>query len=160
APARLHSTAMSNLLVRKRWPWLAAATVVVLGYLASLSIRIERGDPRPPGGADEIAKLRERKDVNLLFILIDTLRRDPLSASAYPRPTTPALDALAASGVRFDRPLAQSSWTKCSMASLWTSLYPLHNGVTRFDQVLPAEATLPAEILKQAGFHTVGLYRN
>src|SRR5262249_37736707 len=33
---------------------------------------------------------------------------------------------------------------------------PAHNGVTRFDHVIPEEATLPAELFKQAGFRTVG----
>ena len=35
--------------------------------------------------------------------------------------------------MRFERQLAQSSWTKASMASLWTSLYPARSGITRFD---------------------------
>jgi arylsulfatase A-like enzyme len=56
--------------------------------------------------------------------------------------------------------MAQSSWTKCSMASLWTGLYPARTGITRFDDVLPVEAELPAEVLKRAGFRTVGIYRN
>ena len=70
------------------------------------------------------------------------------------------IDLLASSGVRFARHLSQSSWTKCSMASLWTSLYPQRTGVLRFDHVLSSEAKLPAEILREAGFRTVGLFRN
>src|SRR5262245_65636577 len=147
-------------LLQKPWPWLAAAGLVIAVYLGSLTIRVQGGDPRPLGNADAIAKLSERKDLNVLFVVIDTLRGERLGSYGYGRDTSPTLDLLARSGVRFAHHLAQSSWTKCSMASLWTSLYPAHNGVTRFDQVLPAEATLPAEILKQAGFHTVGLYRN
>jgi arylsulfatase A-like enzyme len=151
---------MEDAVLRKRWPWVAAAVVVACVYLASLSIRFEGGDPRPVGSADDIARLSQRSDVNLLFLLIDTLRADRLGCYGYERDTSPTLDLLAASGVRFARHLAQSSWTKCSMASLWTSLYPARNGVTRFDQVVPPDATLPAEILRDAGFRTVGLYRN
>ncbi|HZO07767.1 MAG TPA: sulfatase, partial [Myxococcota bacterium] len=147
-------------ILQKRWPWLAAAAVIAGAYLASVSIRVEGGDPRPLGTAEDIAKLSGRKDVNVLFILVDTLRAERLGSYGYSRDTSPTLDLLARSGVRFTKQLAQSSWTKCSMASLWTSLYPAHNGVTRFDQVIPPEATLPAEILKEAGFRTVGLYRN
>jgi arylsulfatase A-like enzyme len=147
-------------ILQRRWPWLAAAALVVAVYLASLVVRFEGGDPRPVGDAADIESLRDRTDVNVLFVLVDTLRADRLSSYGYARTTSPALDRLAATGVLFGRHLAQSSWTKCSMASLWTGLYPARNGVVRFDQVLPAEARLPAEILSDAGFRTAGIYRN
>src|SRR5262245_18161982 len=147
-------------ILRKRWPWITAAALVAAAYVASLSIRIGGGDPRPLGTAADILKPSQRKDLNLLFIRVDTLRAGRLGSYGYSRDTSPTLDLLARTGVRFTRQLSQSSWTKCSMASLWTGLYPAHNGVTRFDEVLPPEAKLPAEILQEAGFHTVGLYRN
>ena len=104
--------------------------------------------------------MQQRSDLNVLFILIDPLRADRLGSYGYERDTSPRLDRLAAGGVRFGRQLSQSSWTKCSMASLWTGLYPTRTGVTRFDDMLPEEAEMPAEILKRAGFRTVALYRN
>lgn len=152
---------LPSLLREKRWPWLVAAAVVVTAFLASvIDIQPPRRDPRPQGGISELEGLAERDDVNVLFVLIDTLRADRLGAYGYARDTSPRLDQLAATGVRFSRHLAQSSWTKCSMASLWTGLYPLRNGVTRYNDVLPDEAVLAAEILQDAGFQTVGLYRN
>jgi arylsulfatase A-like enzyme len=153
---------MTKRLLDRRWPWLAAAGVIVVAFLSTVVHFHRPGDwdDRPVGSADDIAKLRERKDLNVLFILIDTLRADHLGSYGYSRDTSPLLDHLAASGVRFARHLAQSSWTKASMASLWTGLYPMHTGITRFDNVLPGQATMPAEILKKAGFQTVGIYRN
>jgi len=63
--------------------------------------------------------------------------------------------------VRFGRHLSQSSWTKASMASLWTGLNPNRTGVTRFNHLLPDEGvTLPSEIFRDAGFRTTGIYRN
>jgi arylsulfatase A-like enzyme len=145
--------------LRANWPWLAAA-LLVLGFLArSIDVRTD-GDPRPVGGADDLAALSLRSDLNLVFILIDTLRADRLGSYGYERATSPLLDQLAATGIRFDRHLAQSSWTKCSMASLWTSLQPTRSGVTRFDHALPPEARLPAEIFRDAGFRTAAIYRN
>jgi arylsulfatase A-like enzyme len=149
-------------LLQQRWPWLTAMALLVLVFLLSL-VRIRIGsdaDTRPRGGADEIAALRERKDVNLLFILIDTLRADRLSAYGYARETSPLLDAVASRGVRFGQHLSQSSWTKASMASLWTGTTPVRTRITRFDSVIPAAAKMPAEILREAGFHTTGLWRN
>src|SRR5262249_17424784 len=117
-------------------------------------------DRRPIGPADDIVALKQRKDTNVLFVLIDTLRAQHLRTYGYVRPTSPFLDFLAYQGVRFGRQMSQSSWTKCSMASLWTALYPQRSGVTRFDDVLPAEARMAAEVFRDAGFHTAGIWRN
>lgn len=128
-------------------------------FVASL-VRFPDRDPRPVGSGADIEGLAEREDVNVLFILVDTLRADRMSAYGYERQTSPALDDIAERGIRFDRHLAQSSWTKASMASLWTGLYPLRAGVTRFDQQLSQQAILPAEIFRAAGFRTAGIWRN
>ncbi len=148
-------------LLRSPWPWLLLA-VLVAAYtvMAPRIAREQGGDRRPVGTAEDIAALAERDDVNVLFILVDTLRADRLGAYGYDRETSPLFDVLAERGVRFDRHLAQSSWTKCSMASLWTGLYPKRTGVTRFDEVLSDSARLPAEILSEAGFKTAGIFRN
>lgn len=152
---------MLKRLLSKRWPWLTAAALVVAAYLVTVvEFRLGGRDPRPVGSAEDIATLSQRADLNVLFILIDTLRADRLGSYGYERDTSPSLDLLAATGVRFGRHHAQSSWTKCSMASLWTGLYPVRTGVTRFNHVIPNEAKLPAEILREAGFYTAGLYRN
>jgi arylsulfatase A-like enzyme len=153
---------MAKNILDQRWPWLLAASLIVVAYLSTqLEPAPEPGaDPRPAGDVEDIMALRDRDDLNILFILIDTLRSDRLSAYGYARQTSPALDQLAATGLLFRRHLSQSSWTKASMASMWTGLYPARTGVTRFDQVLPEDATMPAEVLREAGFRTVGIYRN
>jgi len=152
---------MPERLLDKRWPWLvAAAALITMGFASFFHARVGGTDRRPVGSPDDIAQLAERSDVNLMFILIDTLRADRLGSYGYERDTSPALDRLAADGVRFSRHLSQSSWTKCSMASLWTGLYPVRAGITRFDQIIPAEAQMPAEILRDAGVRTAGIYRN
>jgi arylsulfatase A-like enzyme len=150
---------MVKYLLDRPWLWLVAAVAIL--FATFVEVRLPGDwDRRPPGSADDIAKLRDRADLNVLFVLIDTLRADRLGSYGYHRDTSPVLDELAGTGARFERHLAQSSWTKCSMASLWTGLYPTRSGITRFDDVIPGEARLPAEILKQAGFRTAGIYRN
>jgi arylsulfatase A-like enzyme len=153
---------MSKRFLDKRWPWLVAAGAILLVFLSTLvEIRVPGGwDRRPRGSVDDIEALRGRDDLNLLFVVVDTLRAERLGSYGYQRDTSPGLDRRAAEGVRFARHLAQSSWTKASMASLWMGLYPARTGITRFDQVIPEEARMPAEILRDAGFQTIGLYRN
>ncbi len=146
--------------------WAAAAVgVLVVGasmlYLSGiLVIEVTNDDSRPKGTIDQIASLRDRKDLNVLFILTDTLRAQRLHAYGYDRETSPTFDYMAETGVRFARHLAQSSWTKCSMASLWTGLYPQRTGVLRSPHAVPETATMPAETLREAGFRTAGIWRN
>jgi arylsulfatase A-like enzyme len=149
---------MRARLPESRWPYIVAAIAMIAGFFFSLIG--PAGDPRPEGDADDIAALAERSDLNLLFILIDTLRADRLTSYGYARETSPNMDRLAASGVRFARNMAQSSWTKASMASLWTALYPARTGVLRYMHAMAPEARMPAEILGEAGFRTVALWRN
>jgi arylsulfatase A-like enzyme len=119
-----------------------------------------RVDARPVGELGDIPSLAEREDLNVLFILIDTLRADRLGCYGYARDTSPHIDAMARAGIRFGRHQAQSSWTKASMASLWTSLYPARSGVLHATHALSEEAQLPAEILRAEGFRTAGIWRN
>ncbi|HEY8156006.1 MAG TPA: sulfatase [Myxococcota bacterium] len=141
-------------------PWLYFAGAALLLALAVASQFRVVGPSRSEGSAQDIAGLRERKDLNVVFLLVDTLRADRLGAYGYPRPTSPEIDALARTGIVFRHVYSQSSWTKTSMASLWTGTYPARNGVLRYDHALPDEALLPAEILRNAGFRTAGIWRN
>ena len=153
---------MRKQLLEQRWPWLVAAGVLVIALLSTfVEIRLPGDwDRRPRGSTEDIERLRERDDVNVLFIMVDTLRAERLGSYGYERDTSPVLDRLANSGVRFERHLAQSTWTKSSMASLWTGLYPARTGVTRYDDMVPDDARMAAELLREAGFQTVGLWRN
>jgi arylsulfatase A-like enzyme len=141
------------------------AAIVAIALLAA-GIRhffdgeAERPDSRPTGTIEDVLALRDRDDINVLFILVDTLRADRLGCYGYERDTSPNLDALAASGIRFAQQVAQSSWTKCSMSSLWTGLYPARTRSLRAYDVLSEEATTPAEIFREAGFRTAAIWRN
>ena len=136
------------------------AITATLMLAAFVFWHVEPADPRPIGSIDDLADLKDRDDLNVLFILIDTLRADRLGSYGYARETSPTLDRLAASGIRFENHISQSSWTKSSMASLWTALYPSHTGVHRYSHALPEDAMLPAEVFSNFGFRTTGIWRN
>jgi arylsulfatase A-like enzyme len=138
---------------------IAALALVVVGLLSIVAHR--RGDdPRPRGTLEDVLALRDRSDLNVLFILVDTLRADRLGAYGYERNTSPNLDALAAAGIRFAQQVSQSSWTKCSMASLWTGLHPARTRVLRSYDVVSPDARMPAEIFREAGFRTAAVWKN
>ena len=146
---------------RPVWPLALIAVAAIAVYLySSIEVRAPESDARLVGGVAEIKALAERTDTNILFILIDTLRAERMGAYGYERDTTPFLSRLAETGIRFDHHIAQSSWTKSSMASMWTGLNPIRSGVTKFNHAISHDVTMPAEILQEAGFKNVGLYRN
>ncbi|PSQ15945.1 hypothetical protein BRD00_13110 [Halobacteriales archaeon QS_8_69_26] len=72
--------------------------------------------------------------MNVLVYVVDALRADALSCYGYDRDTTPAIDHLAANGVRYERCFSPSTWTRPVAASILTGLYPpAHGVVTRDD---------------------------
>jgi arylsulfatase A-like enzyme len=90
----------------------------------------------------------------VLFVSIDTLRRDHVGVYGYERPTTPRLDALAKAGIVCDDAVSTSSWTLPAHLSMLTSHDPgSHGGIDLehgFNKRVP---TLPG-VLKAAGFAT------
>jgi arylsulfatase A-like enzyme len=142
----------------RRWLLIGGGLALLVALFAT---QFEVSLPsRPAGSIEDLRALRDRDDLNVVFVLIDTLRADRLSAYGYERPTSPTLDEVASSGILFDKVEAQSSWTKASMASLWTGLFPHRTGVVRFQHGLPDKAALAAEVFQQGGFLTAGLFRN
>jgi arylsulfatase A-like enzyme len=104
------------------------------------------------------ASSRSKPDVTL--IIIDTLRADRLSCYGNPRLTSPNLDALAARGTRFEQCMTQSPWTRPSMASLHSGVYPSSHGCTDLRKVLPESAWTIAEALHAQGYETGGFSAN
>src|SRR6185295_215880 len=86
---------------------------------------------------------------NLVLISLDTLRPDHLSCYGHTPETSPAIDALAARGVRFADVTSAAPWTLPSHTSMFTGLYPSHHGVKDYANRLPQDATTLAEVLDQ-----------
>jgi len=97
---------------------------------------------------------------NLVLVVIDTLRADHLGAYGYGRATSPHIDRLAKRGLVFANALAVSSWTKPSVASLFTSRHPSEHGAVSFERNLSSELPTLAEMLREAGYSTVGVSGN
>ena len=76
---------------------------------------------------------------NVLLVVIDTARADHLSSYGFPELTTPAIDQLARSAVRYQWAYSTSNWTLPSHASLFSGLYPSETRSTWETPQLPQQ---------------------
>lgn len=67
----------------------------------------------------------------VVIITVDALRADRLSTYGYPRPTSPAIDAIIGDGLRFDAARTSEPLTNPSMCSMLTGVEPQSHGATR-----------------------------
>jgi len=94
---------------------------------------------------------------NVLLITIDTLRADRVGvySGAGPRSFTPALDRLAAAGVRFTQAHAHAPLTLPAHTSILTGLVPPSHGVhNNGSAALAASTPTLATMLGHAGYRT------
>ncbi len=154
-----------------------AARISTDGGAGSLGFRLEA---TPGGGCEGVAIRRPsvsmterataatpplesapaRQARNVVFFLVDTLRADHLGAYGYDKPTSPELDRFAADATLFLDSQAQSSWTRSSVASVFTGLLPQEHQANDDDDGLADEAVTLAERLAAAGFETAGFTSN
>ena len=99
---------------------------------------------------------RERPPLNVVVVMLDTLRADRVGAYGYGRGTTPALDDLARRGVIFENARAQSPCTFPSANSLLTSR-PVFDflGQPTGDLGIPERFPTLATLLGQRGYTTL-----
>src|SRR6266699_6074072 len=91
---------------------------------------------------------------NVFLVTVDTLRADHVHCYGYEKIQTPALDALAADGVRFTQAFTPSPITNTSHTTILTGLLPSSHGVTDFAIPLASSHPTWAELLKGKGYHT------
>jgi arylsulfatase A-like enzyme/predicted Zn-dependent protease len=94
----------------------------------------------------------------IVLISIDTLRADHLPAYGYTHVKTPAIDALAADGVVFERAYSHAPQTLPAHTALLSGRLPFETGVR--DNigftVKPGERLLP-QMLRERGYATAGV---
>lgn len=100
---------------------------------------------------------------DLVLFVLDTVRADGLSTNGHPVELTPAIDRLAAEGVSFRNAFAHSTWTKPSMATLFTGRYADEHrvrtpvaevGERKVAERLRPELVTLAERLREGGYTT------
>ena len=100
-----------------------------------------------------------RPDMNIIFIVMDTLRASSLGCYGYDKPTSPSIDRLAQEGAQFTRCFAPGIPTTPAHTTMFTGLHPLthnivcHGGQADLDRKIPV---LP-ELLQRAGYTTAAV---
>jgi arylsulfatase A-like enzyme len=121
----------------------------------------------------------DRARPNIIVITVDALRADHLGVYGYTRPTSPSIDAFAKGAVVVTDGISQAPYTKASIASLLTGLYPtahktyttkptfgqlmttgVGNTALPYTDILSAEIQTLPEALHAAGYETFALTSN
>jgi arylsulfatase A-like enzyme len=148
---RLLRAALRRLPPSWRRPALAAAGVAVVLAVGLRSTGARARLPVRPRGA---------AGPHVVLIVVDTLRRDHLSAYGYSRPTSPHIDRLAAEGALFERAYSTASWTLPAHASLFTGLYVSTHATDAGQSRLPPSLPTLAQILAARGYRTAAFSAN
>jgi len=132
----------------KRKTFIFTSALIIAGVI----LAVQGCAPPPPPEMEE-------RPVNVLLVVVDTLRADRLGCQGNDAGLTPSMDRAAAAGVRFTRASAHSPWTLPSIASLLTSRHPSSHrageklGAFRFSTLSEGIPTLQ-ERFAEAGYRT------
>jgi arylsulfatase A-like enzyme len=99
------------------------------------------------------------KAVNIVLIVVDTLRADHLGAYGYHRDTSPNLCRLTEQGVRFARFFANNNTTHPSFTTLMSGRHPLNHGIVGHlgKRMLDPRVPLLATVLREHGYTTAAV---
>lgn len=106
------------------------------------------------------SRMPDRRGWNLLWITVDTLRADRLGCYGYSRPTSPAIDALAARSALFERAWCQNPITHYSFQSMFFGRYPEATPLFLAKSGVPdpeAGCRTIARVLREAGYETASI---
>jgi arylsulfatase A-like enzyme len=98
---------------------------------------------------------------NLIVLVMDTARADvfkPFNPGS--RLIAPAMDRFVAQGTKFLRAYNADNWTKPSVATILTGLYPTTHTAERVPSVVPADVELLSEVMKGHKLATGGFVAN
>lgn len=97
---------------------------------------------------------------NVLFIVVDAMRPDHMSAYGYDKPTTPFFAEFFRDGLTFLHHQVNAPWTRPSTASMLTGLYPSQHRTQTDQSKLPDDIRTLAQDLAAAGYQTAAVVGN
>src|SRR6266571_339240 len=134
--------------------WLGALALLVVA--APVGMWLFNGSRHlPPAAAARTHAVHK-----VLFLSIDTLRADAVSALNPVAPPTPSLDSLASDSVVFTRAYSPAPWTLPAFVSMMTGVAPPVHGVKTPALRIPDTLTTLAERLRESGYVTAAIGHN
>jgi arylsulfatase A-like enzyme len=127
-------------------PLTVACTLLVLMGAAAAAVWPRGASVRRSSARDDAPAV--------IVVLVDTLRRDHLSAFGYERETTPELERFAADCLRFGDASSGGSRTVPSVATLFSGVYPSTHGLWTQQHTLNPRLSTLAELYRRAGYRT------
>lgn len=125
----------------------SAAAIVMISPMVLGINNLERLSPYPVNESTSEVK-------RVILIVSSSLRVDALSAYGNESYRTPAIDGLASDGILFEQAISPSSWSRPSVASIFSGVYPSVHRVLRDRTTMPDSFALLSEKLLTAGFVT------
>lgn len=97
--------------------------------------------------------------MNVLMVVVDSLRADHLGCYGYNKNTSPNIDALAKEGTVFTRAFAPGIPTTPAFTTLLTGLHPYRHGVLSHggDMLLDTDIFMLPELAQAAGYTTIAV---
>jgi len=99
------------------------------------------------------ARPKERPPDVFVYV-IDALRADHLGCYGYDRGTSPVIDAFAGEATLYQRALTPTTWTRPSVATMLSGLYPSVHGAMHNTDGLAEWPVLLPEILRESRYAT------
>jgi len=101
-----------------------------------------------------------REKQNVFLYTIDALRADSLESYGYAKPTSPRIREFAQDAAVFENAYANVSWTRASVATILTGLYPSSHLTEGRLNVLPGFLPTIQGELKRNGYSVFGFTTN
>lgn len=144
---------------KQRWIQVACAGIILIGIPAVFHYP----DLSEYDSSDTLVSGEQKKNSmpNVIWIVMDTVRRDRMSCYGHKRSTTPNIDSLVKEdGVLFTNYISTAPWTLPSHSSMFTGLYSSSHGAVQSDTSQNPSIPLAlshqtlAELLLENGYET------
>ncbi len=120
-------------------------------------------------GAPSLSRVIPGKKHNIIFVVIDAVRKDAMGYAGFPFPVSPNLDEIAKESIIFENAFVNANWTKPSMISMLYSDYSSALGIGnigfqvegfRKKVFYALKKKNIAEVLRGCGYYTAAVMNN